>query len=234
MFPVILTMKKTKEDTKNMIIGQNIKNYIMKIFKLLSKLKVHIKKVIFELYYNYFIQYNNLENVEHIFTHLTREEKYKLYQLARSKKGNFVEIGSYLGASSCYIACALKNNDKLYCIDTWENDSMSEGKRDTYNEFIKNTIRFKHVITPIRVKSIEATKICNDKIDFLFIDGDHSYEGVKADVNSWFPKLNKNALVVFHDTGWAEGVQRIIQEEVMGRIKKSGRLPNMWWGWTKD
>ena len=36
--------------------------------------------------------------------------------------------------------------------------------------------------------------------DVLFIDGDHTYEGCRADILNWYPKLLKNGHVVFHDS----------------------------------
>lgn len=37
------------------------------------------------------------------------------------------------------------------------------------------------------------------EIDFLFIDGDHSYEGVKADFEMYSPLVAKNGIIAFHD-----------------------------------
>jgi len=39
----------------------------------------------------------------------------------------------------------------------------------------------------------------NRKVDFLFIDGDHSYEGVKQDFENYLDFLNDPGLVAFHD-----------------------------------
>jgi predicted O-methyltransferase YrrM len=166
-----------------------------------------------------------------IFTHLTSAEKLKLYHLAKENNGKiFVEIGSYLGASSCFIANGM-NYAKLYCIDTWENDGMIEGKRETFDEFRKNTQKYQNMIIPLHTTSITAAKTFDKGVDFIFIDGDHSYEGVKADVDAWLPKLNKGALIIFHDIGWAEGVQRVVQENIQPLAKKEGRLPNLYWAW---
>jgi len=171
-----------------------------------------------------------------IFTHLTSAEKLKLFHLAKENNGKFfVEIGSYLGASSCFIAAGIKHvarsEKKLYCIDTWENDAMSEGKRETFKEFRKNTKKYQNMITPLRTTSVGAAKTFDKGVDFIFIDGDHSYEGVKADVDAWLPKLNKGALIIFHDIGWAEGVQRVVQENIQPLAKTEGRLPNLYWAW---
>jgi predicted O-methyltransferase YrrM len=37
------------------------------------------------------------------------------------------------------------------------------------------------------------------KIDFLFIDGDHGYEGVKYDFDHYLPFVSQNGLVALHD-----------------------------------
>lgn len=37
------------------------------------------------------------------------------------------------------------------------------------------------------------------KIDFLFIDGDHTYEGVKADFESYHPLVAEGGSIAFHD-----------------------------------
>jgi predicted O-methyltransferase YrrM len=38
-----------------------------------------------------------------------------------------------------------------------------------------------------------------NKVDFLFIDGDHSYEGVKKDFEMYSPLVKKGGIIVFHD-----------------------------------
>ena len=38
------------------------------------------------------------------------------------------------------------------------------------------------------------------KIDFLFIDGDHSYDGVSKDFNLYSTIMEKNGIIAIHDT----------------------------------
>ncbi len=167
-----------------------------------------------------------------IFTHLTQDEKHTLKNLATNINGKvFVELGSYLGASSYYIASGLTNKPdaKLYCIDTWQNDAMSEGKRDTYCEFLCNIKPFSNFIVPLRDTTTNAALNFRQNIDFLFIDAGHDYEDVYNDVTHWLPKLNHGATVVFHDIGWAEGVKRVVNENIKPIAFNEGNLPNMYW-----
>ncbi|MEO0196406.1 MAG: class I SAM-dependent methyltransferase [candidate division WOR-3 bacterium] len=39
----------------------------------------------------------------------------------------------------------------------------------------------------------------NSKLDFLFIEGNHSYEGVKMDFEMYFPLVRKGGIIAFHD-----------------------------------
>jgi len=43
--------------------------------------------------------------------------------------------------------------------------------------------------------------IADECLDFVFIDGDHSYEGVLRDLISWWPKVRKGGLISGHDYG---------------------------------
>ncbi|MDI6704588.1 MAG: class I SAM-dependent methyltransferase [bacterium] len=177
---------------------------------------------------------NKLEKaLDQIFTHLTRKEKVFLKHLAGKvpKDGVILEVGSYLGASACFFALGTKKpGQRIYCVDTWQNDAMSEGKRDTFAEFLKNTAYFKEKIIPLRGYSEDIARTFDKKIDLLFIDADHSYKGCNQDVKAWFPHLNPGAIVIFHDYGWAEGVQRTVKEFVKPIEKRSGvKVENTYW-----
>jgi len=167
-----------------------------------------------------------------IFTHLTKAERLLLYTLAlRLPPGNcMVELGSYLGASSCFLAAAAsETGGRLYCVDTWQNEGMTEGPRDTYQEFLSNTRRYYHLIVPIRARTQDAASNFDQMIDLLFIDADHRYEAVVADLGCWLPKLRPGGWLLMHDWGWAEGVKRAIQEIVVPlQVDTPETLPNLY------
>lgn len=59
-----------------------------------------------------------------------------------------------------------------------------------------------------------ATQVLDGSLDFVFIDGDHSYEGVKRDVLAWLPKVKPGGWLMGHDYGGKPdgGVKRAVDE----------------------
>jgi len=172
-----------------------------------------------------------------VYSHLTSDERVCLYRLSKESQAGFsLEIGSYIGASAYFISAGLvrkENGSQLLCVDTWSNDAMTEGHLDTWEEFCFNTKVCSSSIIPIRGYS---TQVVDDvrrhtaHLSMLFIDGNHSYEGVKSDWESYKTLLHPGSVVIFHDYGWAEGVQRVVDEDVVPLVTCAQRLPNMWWG----
>jgi hypothetical protein len=110
---------------------------------------------------------------------------------------------------------------------------MTEGNRDTWIDFQDNTHDYKSFIVPVRGFStdvVQAVRDVSPTLDVLFIDGDHSYNGVKADWEAYKCFLDVGSTVIFHDYGWAEGVVKVVHEDVMPLVSNHGHLPNMWWG----
>ncbi len=132
-----------------------------------------------------------------------------LHGLARAMAPRVcVEIGSARGLSACYIGLALKHTGRgrLYAIDphtaTAWNDADSV---DTLAVMERNLRIFgvRDYVTIVRTRSDAAAAKWSEPIDLLFIDGDHSYEGVKRDWALFSPHVRSMGVVVFHDTMWA-------------------------------
>ena len=53
------------------------------------------------------------------------------------------------------------------------------------------------------------------KVDVIFIDGDHSYEGCKADIDNWYPQMADGGVMCFHDCDeTSPGVVQAVEEFV--------------------
>ena len=137
-------------------------------------------------------------------THMTVSERTTLFQEAMALPGGFtvVEIGSYLGASTAFLAfAAMRNEGMVHAIDPWSNEAMgAEGERDTFSEFRRNTAFFEHYIVVHRGYSTDVFRRDGSiACDMLFIDGDHRYEAVVADLQTWLPALKPGGLLAMHD-----------------------------------
>jgi len=212
--------------------------------KIKTKLILILRPIKQHFQIQYYLNKYQLKVDDKIFTHLTIEEKILLHKVIKSLNDKEIvkcaEIGSYLGASSCFIANALNNQSTLFCIDTWENDAMiyqdddqaDENliKKSTLLQFENNTAKYRSKIKMLRGWSydmIDELKSSTDTLNFLFIDGDHSYEGVKKDWNLYKQFLKKGSIVAFHDISWAKGVTQLIEEEVLPIAKQIHLLPNL-------
>lgn len=134
-----------------------------------------------------------------------------LYGLVRSMKPQVcVEIGSARGNSACHIGLALKENGggRLYAIDPHQPTAWNdEDSIDTYAVLRENLRRagVEQQVEIVRQASTEAASEWDRAIDLLFIDGDHSYGGVRRDWELFSPFVSRFGVVVFHDTIWEVG-----------------------------
>ncbi len=156
-----------------------------------------------------------------------------LYDYAKKINNNsvIVEIGAYLGRSTCFISEAIKKKKKItfFSIDTFQNQAMSEGLKNTYKEYLKNIFRYKYKIKTIRGFSYNVVKSLQYiKIDLLWIDADHSYTACKKDIEDWYPLVKENGYIIFHDyaKGFINDVRRVVDEKIDQKQIKKIKLEN--------
>jgi predicted O-methyltransferase YrrM len=118
-----------------------------------------------------------------------------------------VEIGSARGKSACYVGMALKQNESghLYAVDPHTSTEWNDvNSVDTFEIMRGNlaALGLNDTVTIVREFSDKAVANIPKPIDMIFIDGDHSYEGVKKDWDLYSPHLSEFGYVVFHDTIW--------------------------------
>jgi len=210
---------------------KNLKNRIK--HALVEKMRPWQHAVEYEMELDW-LSAEGLENVSTINTYTTKEELHALYRIVcKLNKGAIaVEVGSYLGASTCFISAGLRKVEgKLLCIDTWHNETMPEGNQDTMALFIENTKFFSNAISVLR-KRTEALSVGElpDVIDFAFIDADHSYEAVKNDITLIAPRIRDTGVLAFHDTKHFSGVSRAVGELLgKGTFYLEGVEDNLTW-----
>lgn len=165
---------------------------------------------------------------------LTTHEKQTLYRLAGlvPDGGQIVEIGSFKGASAYLLAAgSAGHHAAIHCIDTFmaENVEGSLGA-DTYAEFARNVTLFQDRIRVHRGWSTEVVGEIEQPIDMLFVDGDHSYEGVSADLRHYLPRLATQGIVIMHDSAHPPVAQAIREQLLPRESGRLAKLPNMYAG----
>jgi predicted O-methyltransferase YrrM len=114
-----------------------------------------------------------------------------------------LELGTSLGVSSMYQLSAA--SDSFYigmegCATTAaiaERNLEKFGDETSYSLVIGNF----DVMLPGVLEKL-------DKIDYAFIDGNHTYESTLKYFNDILPLLNKNSVVIFHDIHWSTGMEK--------------------------
>lgn len=155
---------------------------------------------------------------------LTDREGELLYHLARkcTGRGTIVEIGSWKGRSTIWLAAGSKagSHAKVYAVDphTGSSELISRyGPIWTFEEFKSNIRRAKvdDVVVPLVTTSAQAARDFRGPVELIFVDGAHEYELVRLDFELWFPQVIDGGIMAFHDsTGRWLGPTRVVEERV--------------------
>lgn len=120
-------------------------------------------------------------------------------QYARERH-TLAEIGVFEGKTTAALARAMAPNGVLYAIDPhfpgrlgicW---SKGIARREVARARALGRVVF------LEQLSFEAVKAMQAPLDFLFIDGDHSRQGIQRDWNDWAPLISQGGIVALHDT----------------------------------
>jgi len=135
-----------------------------------------------------------------------KKEIWELCKLISKIRAKIIlEIGTAQGGT-LFLLAKLANSNSVLLSMALPNVGKSEGyfpyRIPLYKSFASNNQKIRLIrkdshdpATLLQVKKL----LKNQVIDVLFLDGDHSYEGVKQDFEMYAPLVKKNGIIVFHD-----------------------------------
>jgi hypothetical protein len=146
-----------------------------------------------------------------------------------SKNGDtFVEVGTWFGKSTNYLASKIKESKKdikFITIDTFKGTDDEELHQnivgafngDIFYEFVDNTVLSENYGSFEIIKDTShnaANQFSNSSIDYIMLDAGHSYEDVNDDIHYWYNKVKPGGTISGDDYGGSffPGVTRAVDE----------------------
>jgi cephalosporin hydroxylase len=128
--------------------------------------------------------------------------------------GVLVECGCHLGRSLCYLAHRVKESKRdfqVYGVELTVTDELVDNLFDC---------GFNDLVTLVPADSVKASSLFADNsVSMVFLDTDHSYEHLRAEIVAWLPKVKIGGIIAGDDIGlpheldpiWP-GVRRAVTE----------------------
>jgi predicted O-methyltransferase YrrM len=174
------------------------------------------------------------------------------YLVSHFRPGRMLEVGTHIGASTMHAASAISTfgrsdggEERLITVDIGDvNDPVSKpwlqyGTRYSPAELVKE-LGLSKLVRFVRSPSLDFMERCEQRFDFIFLDGDHAARTVYLEVAAALRLLNPRGVILLHDyfpdlrplwsnnkllAGPFLGVRRIREEGVPVRVIPLGGLP---------
>lgn len=120
-----------------------------------------------------------------------------------------VELGTWLGASAIPVARSIRRwGGTLTCVDTWAGDLYGNPDPSQTPWMLLSCARnlVNAGLWNVRLypaSTLDAAPYWTEPIDYLYIDADHQYGSVRADLRAWVPKVKPGGLILGDDYGHA-------------------------------
>lgn len=156
-----------------------------------------------------------------------------------------VEVGTFLGKSAAYMAERILEARKsvtFFAVDSWDPKQYANWWIDVrqdppspwpveelygmpLNKAFSHCIHAvgaQRLIVPFRSPSVQgATRFHDQSLSFVFIDANHLYDGISADISAWAPKIKPGGILAGHDyrtKAWPD-VTRAVDETFGERVE---------------
>lgn len=157
---------------------------------------------------------------------LAAAERTALFAAATEAKGPIIEIGTYCGLSTCYLAGGAGPNGRVYAIDPHDVATFNPtqhammGSHDTraYAEELWTKLGLADRITVVQKRSLDALDDVPEVASVVFIDGDHRPEPFEADLRAYAPRVEVGGWLLLHD--WGTPGDEAVKWDVAGIAKR--------------
>jgi hypothetical protein len=133
----------------------------------------------------------------------------------------------------------------MFGVDTWEPNPAADEDRAAGGRSYKDAglkempleleqkLAYKGLASrfvPMQMRTADAVLLFGDEaLDFVFIDADHRYEGVRQDIGDWLPKIRSGGMISGHDYNpqTFPGVVRAVDELIGNQVRLE--QDHVWW-----
>jgi hypothetical protein len=151
---------------------------------------------------------------------------------------NLFGVGAEVGTYRADFSVAMLSKRqvrKLYLIDPYayfgDSQKMTqEMLDDAKRKAAKRVDKYGDKVCWIYQPSHEAARAIPEKLDFVYIDGDHRYEGVKQDIADYWPLVDDGGIFGGHDfyRDWPGVIQAVTEFSVVNGLQLFVESPDWW------
>ncbi len=168
-----------------------------------------------------------IDNIEH--TEFPRPSTSLIHSIYGEKPLVGVEIGTGFGKNALSLLKDLCI-DRLYCVDPFIPyfDGNGEHKTDYYSraKFTQKLLAEHDNVTFVRKCSSDAWKELPKDLDFVYIDGNHNYEYVLADLHNYYPLVREKGVIAGHDIDWISVLKAVEDFSKVNKVTPIIRTPD--------
>lgn len=152
-----------------------------------------------------------------------------------------VEVGTWLGGSAIHMGSLLRadelNDSCIVCVDTWLGSAdhylvpefrqtlkLVNGRATLYDQFMANVVQngLHDIILPFSISSIAAAEVmreCGFTPDLVYLDGDHTPRGFRADLEVYWERLRPGGCLIGDDFDWEQVHMNVIEFAYVQKVE---------------